>query len=195
MYEFIILSLLMRAPMHGYLIAKIANDQIGPWAKISRGTLSTILGKLEEVGLIALAAPDPSPQNRRQSRTFAITEAGRSRFYQMMHDTSSNLSDYQRLFYLKLVFFDLIRPEERLLLWSHYLTYCQTTALYLQTEAASLRNELAGESNSVFREHALKVMTRMEQQWRAEVAWAIAERAREAGTEASETAAPDEMAP
>jgi DNA-binding PadR family transcriptional regulator len=195
MYEFIILSLLMRAPMHGYLIAKIANDQIGPWAKISRGTLSTILGKLEEVGLIALATPDPAPPNRRQSRTFTITEAGRSRFYQMMHDTSSNLSDYQRLFYLKLVFFDLIRPEERLLLWSHYLIYCQTTALYLQTEAASLRNELAGESNTDFRDHALKVMTRMEQQWRAEVDWAIEERAREAATEAPETAAIDETIP
>lgn len=192
MYEFIILSLLMRSPMHGYLIAKIANDQIGPWAKISRGTLSTILGKLEEVGLTAPAAPGPSPQGRRQSRTFAITEAGRIRFYQMMHDTSSNLSDYQRLFYLKLVFFDLIRPEERLLLWSHYLTYCQTTALYLQTEAAALRNELAGEANSVFREHALKVMTRMEQQWRNEVAWAAEERTREAEAAARDTATTDE---
>jgi DNA-binding PadR family transcriptional regulator len=189
MYEFIILSLLMRAPMHGYLIAKIANDQIGPWAKISRGTLSTILTKLERAGLIALAASHSARQSGRQSRTFTITEAGRLRFYQMMLDTASNLSEYQRMFYLKLVFFDLIRPEERLLLWSHYLNYCQTTALYLQTEAAALRHELAGEANALFREQALRVMTRMEQQWRAEVSWATVERAREAEADAREGAA------
>jgi DNA-binding PadR family transcriptional regulator len=182
MYEFIILSLLMRSPMHGYLIAKIASDQIGPWAKISSGTLSTILAKLERAGLIARAASNAVPRNGRQSRTFSITDAGRARFHQMMIDTSSNLGEYQRLFYQKLVFFDLIRLDERLLLWDHYLIYCQTTLLYLQTEAASLRNELAGEANAAFREHALRVMTRLEQQWRAEVSWAAEERAREAET-------------
>ena len=30
MYELIILSLLMRFPLHGYLMMKITNDQIGP---------------------------------------------------------------------------------------------------------------------------------------------------------------------
>ena len=40
MYELIILSVLMRMPMHGYLIVKITNDQIGPWAKIRSETLS-----------------------------------------------------------------------------------------------------------------------------------------------------------
>jgi DNA-binding PadR family transcriptional regulator len=37
MYELMVLSLLMRSPLHGYLIVKITNDMIGPWAKISRG--------------------------------------------------------------------------------------------------------------------------------------------------------------
>lgn len=180
MYEFIILSLLMRSPMHGYLIAKIASDQIGPWAKLSSGTLSTILAKLERAGLIARDTSNAVPPNGRQSRTFTITDPGRARFHQMMIDTSSNLGEYQRLFYQKLVFFDLIRLDERLLLWDHYLNYCQTTSLYLQTEAAALRQELAGEANSAFREHALRVMTRMEQQWRAETSWASEERAREA---------------
>lgn len=39
MYELIILSLLMREPLHGYLIAKIINDMIGPIAKVSHGWL------------------------------------------------------------------------------------------------------------------------------------------------------------
>ena len=62
MYELIILSLLMRMPMHGYLIVKITNDQIGPWAKISSGTLSTILNKLEQTGLIAVISPENNCQ-------------------------------------------------------------------------------------------------------------------------------------
>ena len=37
MYELIILSLLMRFPLHGYLIAQIANDMIGPWAGSATG--------------------------------------------------------------------------------------------------------------------------------------------------------------
>ena len=52
MYELIILSLLMRWPMHGYLIAKVTNDQIGPWAKLSSGTMYTILARLEAENLI-----------------------------------------------------------------------------------------------------------------------------------------------
>ena len=52
MYELIILSLLMRFPMHGYLIAKIANDLIGPWAKISVGSFYPLLSKLEQQGYI-----------------------------------------------------------------------------------------------------------------------------------------------
>ena len=52
MYELIILSLLMRAPFNGYLIVKVANDQIGPWAKISSGSLYPLLGRMERQGLI-----------------------------------------------------------------------------------------------------------------------------------------------
>ncbi len=117
MYELIILSLLMRFPIHGYLIMKITNDQIGPWARISSGTLSTILGKLEQTGLIAVL-----PQERdlargdRRARTFTITEEGRKRFHQLMMDTSSNLGEYEKFFHHKMTYFDLLRPDERLLL-------------------------------------------------------------------------------
>jgi len=37
MYEFIVLAQLMNGPAHGYLIAKIINDMIGPFARISYG--------------------------------------------------------------------------------------------------------------------------------------------------------------
>jgi hypothetical protein len=103
-----------------------------------------------------------------------------------MLDTSSNLGEYQRLFYYKLVYYDLIRPEERLLLWNHYITYCQTTMLYLQTEAEALRYELGGDADSVYLGQALRVMTRLERQWQAEVEWATEECARDVGASATD---------
>ncbi len=52
MYELIILSQLMVQPAHGYMIAKIINDMIGPYARISNGRLYPLLSKLEKSGLI-----------------------------------------------------------------------------------------------------------------------------------------------
>jgi DNA-binding PadR family transcriptional regulator len=171
-YELIILSLLMRFPMHGYLIVKITNDQIGPWAKISSGTMYTILHKLEQTGLIAIL-PQESGASRgdRRMRTFVITEEGRKRFHQLMMDTSSNLGDYQKLFSHKMVYSDLLRPNERLLLINHYINYCQTTILHTQTEMEALVYELAEHPNPTYLENILRVMKHIEQQWQAEYAW------------------------
>jgi DNA-binding PadR family transcriptional regulator len=172
MYELIILSLLMRFPIHGYLIMKITNDQIGPWARISSGTLSTILGNLEQAGLIAVL-----PQERdlargdRRVRTFTITEEGRKRFHQLMMDTSSNLGEYQKFFHHKMTYFDLLRPDERLLLVNHYINYCQTTILHRQTEMDSIVYELADHPNPAFLENLLRVMKHIVQQWQAELDW------------------------
>src|SRR5271165_5840269 len=175
MYELIILSLLMRWPMHGYLIAKVTNDQIGPWAKLSSGTMYTILARLEAEGLIANAAePSPSARRRRgnsRARTFEITELGRKQFHQLMMDTSSNLGDYQRIFQLKYIYLDLLAPEERRLLMSHYVNYCLTTILHLQTEMANLVHELAEQSSPGYLESVLEVMRHITRQWEAERDW------------------------
>lgn len=172
MYELIILSLLMRMPMHGYLIVKITNDQIGPWAKISSGTLSTILNKLEQTGLIVILPQERIPaKGDRHLRTFMITEEGRKRFHQLMMDTSSNLGDYQKFFHYKMGFLDLLRPDERLLLMNHYMNYCQITILHLQTEMDGLVHELADHSTPAFLENLLRVMKHIVQQWQAEFDW------------------------
>lgn len=174
MYELIILSLLMRWPMHGYLIVKVTNDQIGPWAKISSGTLYTILNRLEQTGLIAVM---PQEQGRnfsrgdRHSRTFMITDEGRKRFHQIMMDTSSNLGDYQKFFYCKLGYFDLLRPDERLLLMNHYINYCQTIILHTQTEMEGLVHELADHPNPAYLENLLKLMKHIVENWQAEYEW------------------------
>jgi DNA-binding PadR family transcriptional regulator len=172
MYELIILSLLMRWPLHGYLIAKITNDAIGPWAKVSSGTLYTMLAKLEREGLIA-AVPDArgGTHGDRPARTFAITEEGRKRFYQVMMDTSSNLGDYQRIFRYKFGYLDLLRPSERRLLLSHYINYCQTSILHVQREMDGLVYELADHPNPAYLTHLQTAMRHIVAQWRAEMEW------------------------
>lgn len=173
MYELVILSLLMRMPMHGYLIVKVTSDLIGPWARISSGSLSTILNGLEQRGLIAVLPQGQSASFRRirQARTYTITEEGRKRFHQLMMDTSSNLGEYQKFFYRKLEYFDLLRPNERLLLLNHYINYCQATILHLQTERESLAYELADQPTPDFLENVVRVMMHVEDQWRAELEW------------------------
>jgi DNA-binding PadR family transcriptional regulator len=171
-YELIILSLLMRFPLHGYLMMKITNDQIGPWARVSSGTLSTILGKLEQVGLIAvLPQESESARGDRRARTYTITEEGRKRFHQLMMDTSSNLGEYQKFFHHKMTYFDLLRPDERLLLVNHYINYCQTTILHSQTEMDSIVYELADHPDPAFLDNLLRVMRHIVQQWQAELDW------------------------
>ncbi len=173
MYELIVLSLLMRSPFHGYLIVKITNDMIGPWAKISSGTLYPLLTRMEQAGLISTVKSEGSAvPGERQSRTFIITDEGRKRFHQVMLDMSSNLGDYQNIFRYKIGFIDLLQQQERLLLFNHYINYCQTSILHLQTEMASLAHELSNHTNQHFLENVLGVMKHMEAQTQSELAWA-----------------------
>src|SRR5262245_45987167 len=100
MYELIILSLLMRGATHGYVIAGVVNDVIGPFARASNGRIYPLLAKLAAEGLIAVSEEATSVGGR-LSRSFSITEAGRARFRQLMLDTSATPRVYRDLFAFK----------------------------------------------------------------------------------------------
>src|SRR5450759_5063552 len=176
MYELIILSLLMRSPLHGYLIAQIANDTIGPWAKLSNGTLYPLLTKLEHQGLITRVNEEQNAaQAEQQARTFLITDEGRKRFYQVMMDTSSNTGDYQRVFHLKVPYLDLLPSRERQHLLNHYINYCQTCLLHIKTHAENLEHELVGDKGTypLYKELALQMMQERTRLWQTEVDWTM----------------------
>ena len=139
MYELIILSLLMREPLHGYLISKIINDIIGPIAKVSHGWLYPRLAKLEEEGLIVNSVVgDEGKKGERQLRTYHITEDGRKRFHELMMDTTSNPGEYSKFFWQKVSFLGYLHPAERLHLIDHYINYCQTHILHLKEQSKNL---------------------------------------------------------
>lgn len=169
MYELIILTALMRGPKHGYLIARIINDTIGPFAKVSNGRLYPLLAKLQGAGLIALAPADARPERRQ--RPFHITDAGRQRFHTLMMDTTSNPGEYHNLFWTKAQYFEFLQPAEQRYLIDHYINYCQTHIFHL----TSVMNNVArvtpqkGCVNPAQLEITLATMQHYQNRWRLEL--------------------------
>jgi DNA-binding PadR family transcriptional regulator len=182
MYEFIILSQLMLTSRHGYLIAKIINDIIGPYARLSPGRLYPLLAKMEQNGLIEVdGVIAKKPQSDHQSRAYKITEAGRMRFYVLMRDTSLSPGEYQKLFAYKVSSFSLIAPIERIALIDHYIHYCQAHVFHQQSEADDLvRNGQGyGTMDSTMLEFTLEVVRHSIEGWQREIEWAQNLRAKE----------------
>ena len=177
MYELMVLSLLMRGPLHGYSIAKFMNDMIGPAMKVSHGSLYPKLRKLEEDGLITASAQAEEAQSlggARQVRAFAITEAGRRRFHELMMDTTSNPGEYSRLFWQKVCSLDMLHPAEQLELITHYLNYCQTHLLHLKAVTKSVVESKAHyhDMHLAQLELTLHALRRNTSQWQVEVEYA-----------------------
>lgn len=175
MYELLVLSLLMHFPIHAYLISKICNDILGPWEKISRGTLSLLLSKLEKTGLITEADPAIVPFNKdRPSRTYSITPAGRERFICLMMDTTSSHGSYQKLFHIKALHLGFLPVDDQLYLVNHYLYYCQTAINHLQRESGEFQSRSVEQEHqdSQFNETVLDVMLLNIEKWKLEVCWA-----------------------
>ena len=182
MYELIILSLLARWPLHGYLIAKIANDMTGPYTRISSGRLYPLLAKLETDGLIAAEVEDApgEPAAKRRRQRYSLTEDGRQRFHDLMLDTTSNPGDYGRIFWYKVPCLYLLDLPERLYLLDHYITYCQTHIFHFLAEIADMRGFHANfqRSPALAKESVLFVMEHVLAHWRQELESAQAWRAR-----------------
>ena len=174
MYELIILSYLIRRPFHGYLIAKIINDQIGPYARISNGRFYPLLAKLVEEGYIVEVEEDNELQHgQRHSRSYTITERGRERFRRLMLDTTSNPGEYQKIFLFKAAALRFMQPEERNYLIEHYLNYCHAHLLHLKAEAEDIKqNGPSYDIPSQDMETVLATLQHMSQQWQVEVDWA-----------------------
>jgi DNA-binding PadR family transcriptional regulator len=182
MYELIILSLLMRGPVHGYLIAKIINDMIGPAARISHGWLYPRLSKLEQEGLIvASSEAKQEQQGERQLRTYEIADAGRKRFRQLMLDTTSNPGEYARFFWQKVCYLEYLHPAERLHLIDHYINYCQAHILHLKAQAKKLvEGETQYQVMSLAQlEATLHVLRRSTSQWQVDLEYANSLREKE----------------
>ena len=187
MYEFLILSQLMKNSAHGYLIAKIINDIIGPYARVSNGRLYPLLAKMEQAGLIAVRTePASAPPGDRQLRVYEITEAGRKRYRVLIMDTTLNPGEYQKLFSLKVCDFAFLSPVERLRLIDHYMHYCQAHMIHLTIQMEEVLQESSSwwpendpASNKEHIERVIRVMQHYIDEWQLEYDWAKSLREKE----------------
>ena len=173
MYELLILSILMRGTAHGYLIASIINDIIGPYARLSNGRLYPLLSKLKELGMIvAIKKTGKNVKGDRNLRGYEITDAGRERFHELMMDTTSNPGEYRQIFLQKVSVLRFLKPAERLYLIDHYINYCQAHILHLTAEREDLVAHKGFELGPVHLSSTLNVMQHLIDQWQLELDWA-----------------------
>lgn len=175
MYELLILGLLLFFNAHGYLMAEIVNDMIGPYARLSNGTLYPLLAKLEQRGLIVAHSDPAAATDDRRQKIYAITDAGRQRFHQDMLDTTSNPTDYQRIFQFKLLYFSFLTVEERRYLLDQYVTFCHAHLWHLKSQGAEF-SLISGRPPILAR--AARIMEHLAAQWQAEIDWIAGERER-----------------
>ena len=174
MYELLVLSLLMHWPLHAYLIVKMSNNILGPEERLSRGTLSSLLEKLEQNGLITVADPKQiSVSSDRPLRVMSITPSGRERFAQLMLDTTAHPGFYRRLFHIKALHLEFLPAEQQLFLVEQYLHYCEALIRNKQAEAQAFaadsgKHEYMGDA---FWGAAQEFMGFKTEQWQIEVAW------------------------
>jgi DNA-binding PadR family transcriptional regulator len=177
----------MKSAAHGYLIASIINDIIGPYARISNGRLYPLLAKMEQAGLIAVRTePASAPPGDRQLRVYEITEAGKQRYRALLMDTTLNPGEYQKLFSLKVCDFAFLTPVERLRLIDHYMHYCQAHIIHLTMqmegvlqESSSWWPEMDPASKKAHIERVLRVMQHYIDEWQLENNWAKSLREKE----------------
>lgn len=181
MYELIILSLLMDFPGHGYLIAKIIDDMVGPYAKASHGRIYPLLAELEKKGLIVAERESTGKTGARQSQRYSITDEGRKRYHRLMMDTNSNPGEYQKLFHYKVASLSHLKPAERLYLIDHYINFCQAHILHMGNEMEDFKRDI--DTYVEFRpndpEATLNIMQHMIDQWSLELSWTQKLRERE----------------
>jgi DNA-binding PadR family transcriptional regulator len=170
-YELIILSLLMRGATHGYVIAGVVNDVIGPFARASNGRLYPLLAKLEEDGLIAVHEEATSAGGR-VSRSFSITDAGRVRFRRLMLDTSAAPREYRDLFAFKVTAFAEISGADRVAILQHYIEFAQAHVRHLQAQAQDLAQAISYGHTAQQRGRFGSVFSHLVAVWQHEAAWA-----------------------
>jgi DNA-binding PadR family transcriptional regulator len=171
MYELMVLGRLAHHPMHGYLIAKIIGDMIGPYRRVQWGALYPVLARLEQEGYIR-TMDDTANGDSRHRKVYAITEKGRQLLHDLLMDTTRHLGEYDTVFAHKVALYSYLTPEQRLYLSRHYAVYAQQHISHLANE----RGEMVDKDSALLSpdqvEDILTVMDHRIDYWKHEKAWA-----------------------
>lgn len=116
-YELFVLGELMTGSQHGYRLYEIIQRILGPFQRLSWGTLYPLIRRLEQQGyLISEAIPHGSKGQGPQRKAYRITEKGRERFFTLMLEPGEYNRDYAEAFTIKLSKFQLLSATQRLVI-------------------------------------------------------------------------------
>lgn len=170
MYEFLILGNLARGAKHGYLIARIINDMMGPFRCVSWGALYPVLKKLVGEGLIRVG---DTPDGDGRTRTvYVITDAGRDVLHDLLMNTDKHLAQYDWLFAHKVSFFPFLTPDERMYLCRHYAIHAQQNIDHQVHERKDLESRFPPELREEYLDSIFLVIDHNIAHWRGELTWA-----------------------
>jgi DNA-binding PadR family transcriptional regulator len=138
-YELFVLGELMSGPQYGYRLRAIIQRILGPFHRLSWGTLYPLIHRLEQNGLIGStgerAPGDALVAERGQPRKqYVPTASGRTRFFTLMLDPGPYRPDYPELFAVKLTKLGLMTRPQRLVVWQHYRGYLELLREHYQRE-------------------------------------------------------------
>ncbi|GCE15413.1 PadR family transcriptional regulator [Tengunoibacter tsumagoiensis] len=127
-YELFVVGELMNGPQHGYKLHAIIQRILGPFHRLSWGTLYPLIRRLEQQGLITFESEQDdttaSQERHRQTRKlYHLTDAGREHFFTLMRDPGEYDSDYPDLFVVKLSKFSLVDAALQLAVLQQYREY------------------------------------------------------------------------
>src|SRR5947209_10982247 len=119
-YELFVLGELMAGPHHGYRLYEIIQRILGPFQRLSWGTLYPLIRRLEQQGfLVSEVGQHPahfSEGRGPQRKVYRITERGRERFFALMLEPGEYGRDYAEVFTIKLSKFSLLPPTQQLVI-------------------------------------------------------------------------------
>lgn len=136
-FEFALLGLVRRAPVHGYeLLQKFsAPDGLSEIWRIKIGQVYAFLNKLEDQGYLTSTRQPQSDYPAR--RLYAITPAGETAFLDWMRTPVTTARDLRQLFLLKLYFEDEVPRGVIAKLIADQIDLCRGWLQSLERERAS----------------------------------------------------------
>ena len=115
-YELFVLGELMNGPNHGYRLYEIIQRILGPFHRLSWGTLYPLIRRLEQQGLLVSEVAHDQEGRGPQRKAYHITEKGQERFFALVLDPAEYSRDASDLFAIKLSKFSLLSAEQQLVI-------------------------------------------------------------------------------
>ncbi len=181
MYELFILGQLMAENKHGYLLQERLKNVVGPYRQISSGTLYPLLSRLVENGLIQLLLEE-QPEGGRPRKIYALTEAGRTRFEELMVQPLEHDMDSELIFHFKMAYFEYVTLDVRLQCLEQYMKYLQYNLEYVNSLSSMLANKQESDNKLL---HVLRMLDHRRHVCLADIGWMEEEIERVRGADVS----------